>query len=268
MKKVNFGKKEVENISYKNCKKEGHDEDHCWHFHPKMKPKWIGEGKQKVAATAKPLDLGSNLGDETQIASLIMTSKYDEGNDSNISRGKLFHIRVVMKHQNIDTLLAIGSRVNVISEKVVKQVGLKTIKHHKPYTVIWIRRNHKLQLTEQCMLPFSITSQFKGKVMFDVVKLDTCGMVLGSPYLYDRKEIFYREQNQYHLFQKGIEYIVHYHHTKGDKFVFIVEQLKQEAYANKYVVVQSKEPKQEKIKASYKQIALLKESKIVHLQEL
>ena len=93
-------------------------------------------------------------------------------------------------------------------------------------------------------------------------------MVLGSSYLYDRKAIFYREQNQYHFFKKGIEYVVHSHHTKADKSLFIVEQLKQEAYDRKYVVVQSKEPKKEIIKVNYKQIALLKESKIVHQQEL
>ena len=49
---------------------------------------------------------------------------------------------------------------------------------------------------------------------------------------------------------------------------FIVEQLKQATYANKDVVVQSKEPKQEIIKVNYKQIALLKESKIEYRQEL
>jgi len=69
VKKVNFGKKEVENLSCKNCKKEGHDKDHCWQLHPEMKPKWIKKGKQKVAVTTKPLDLGSDSGDETHITS-------------------------------------------------------------------------------------------------------------------------------------------------------------------------------------------------------
>lgn len=121
-----------------------------------MKPKWIRKGKQKVAATTKPLDLGSDSGDEMQIASLIMTGKYDEGNDSNNSRCKLFHIRVVMKHTNINTLLDNASQANLISKKVVKKLGLITIKHRKPYTLIWMRRNHKLRVTEQCMLPFAI----------------------------------------------------------------------------------------------------------------
>jgi len=87
-----------------------------------------------------------------------MIGKSNEGNDSNSSKGKLFHIRVVMKHKKIDTLLDSGSQANLISEKVVNKLGLKTIKNHKPYTLIWMRINHKLQVIDQCMLPFAISS--------------------------------------------------------------------------------------------------------------
>ena len=55
------------------------------------------------------------------------------------------------------------------------------------------------------------------EVTCDVVPLETCGMVLGSPYLYDHKTIFYREQNQYHLFKKINEYVVHAHHIKSNQ---------------------------------------------------
>ena len=47
-----------------------------------------------------------------------------------------------------------------------------------------------------------------------MVPLETCGMVLGNPYLYDRKEILYREHNQYHLTKERNEYGVHAHHIK------------------------------------------------------
>ena len=46
------------------------------------------------------------------------------------------------------------------------------------------------------------------EVELDVVPLEICGIVLGSPYLYDQKAVFYREQNKYHLFKDGVEYIV------------------------------------------------------------
>ena len=44
--------------------------------------------------------------------------------------------------------------------------------------------------------------------------LEILGIVLGSPYLYDRKEVFHRHENKYHLFKDGIEYIVRTHKKK------------------------------------------------------
>ena len=53
-----------------------------------------------------------------------------------------------------------------------------------------------------------------------MVPLDICGMVLGSPYLYDMKAIFYREHNMYHIFKDGIEFIMRYHQMKTNLTVF------------------------------------------------
>lgn len=114
-KKENTTKKEVENLSCKHFKKDVHDKDHCWQLHPKMKLKWTKKGKQKVAETVKSIDLGSNSGDKMHIALLVMTGKFDKGNYSSSSRCKIFHIRIVMKHTKIDTLLDTVSQGNLIS---------------------------------------------------------------------------------------------------------------------------------------------------------
>jgi hypothetical protein len=58
------------------------------------------------------------------------------------------------------------------------------------------------------------------------VPLSECGMVLGIPYLYDRKIIFYGEKNQYHLTKVGQEYVVHAHHVKENKTLQTMEQLR------------------------------------------
>jgi hypothetical protein len=91
------------------------------------------------------------------------------------------------------------SKSNLISEELVKKLGLKTQMHHNPYTLKWISNNHQLHITKQYTLKFAISSKFIDEVKCDVVPLSECGIVLGSPYLYDCKEIFYREKNQYHL---------------------------------------------------------------------
>ena len=56
-------------------------------------------------------------------------------------------------------------------------------------------------MTRKCILKFSITANFIDEVELDVVPLDICGIVLGSRYLHDRKTIFHRHENKYHLYK-------------------------------------------------------------------
>jgi len=98
--------------------------------------------------------------------------------------------------------------------------------HHKPYTLKWISNNHQLHITKKCTFKFAISSKFVEEVTCDVVPLSECGMVLGNPYLYDRKAIFYREKNQYHLIKEGKEYVVHAHHLKSNQSLQTMEQLR------------------------------------------
>ena len=146
-----------ERPSCKHFKKEGHDEDRCWQFHPEKRPKWFKEkkGRQTITMTTQPTYLGSDSGDESKVSLVGMTGKICEGIDC---RGNLFHIRVIMQHTKVDTLIYSGSQSNLISEELVKQLGLKTHMHHKPYTLKWIRNNHQMHITKQCTLKFSISS--------------------------------------------------------------------------------------------------------------
>ena len=43
------------------------------------------------------------------------------------------------------------------------------------------------------------------------MSLEILGIVLGSPYLYDRKAVLHRHENKNHLFKNGIDYIVRVH---------------------------------------------------------
>jgi hypothetical protein len=178
-------------------------------------------------------------GAESKITSVALKSKIGDGYDS---RSNLFHIRVIMKHTKIETLIDSGSQSNIISKEVVKNLGLNTKMHHIPYSLNWISKDHKFPITKKCIIKFEITSNYVDDVTCDVVPLETCGMVSGSPYLYDHKTIFYREHNQYHLFKKGNEYVVHVHHLKSNQSLLAMEQLKKEDYAsNTPIIVPSKE---------------------------
>jgi hypothetical protein len=205
-------------------------------LHPKKRPEWFKErkGRKTVVAATRTTDLGSDLGDESKISVVGLTGKIGDGFDS-IS--KLFHIRVIMRHTKVDTLIDSGYQSNLILEEVVKQLGLNTQMHHKPYSLKWISNDHKLQITKQCTLKFAISFKFLDEVTCDVVPLNECGMVLGSPYLYDRKAIFYTKHNQYHLIKVGKEYVVHAHHLKANQSLQTMEQLGKASYARNTPII-------------------------------
>jgi hypothetical protein len=77
------------------------------------------------------------------------------------------------------------------------------------------------------------------EVTCDVVPFNECGRVLDSPYLYDRKKIFYREQNQYHLIKEGKEYVVHDHHLKENQSLQTMEQLRKTSHASNTPIIVS-----------------------------
>ena len=84
-------------------------------------------------------------------------------------------------------------------------MNLETIPHPKPYPLGWVSDNEKLQVSRKCKLKFANTANFIDEVELDVVPLDICGIVLGRPYLYDRKAIFHCHENKYHFFKDGID---------------------------------------------------------------
>jgi len=63
-------------------------------------------------------------------------------------------------------------------------------------------------------------------VELHVVLVDICGVVLGSPYLYDRDAVFYRREHKYHLNKDGVEFIVRAHQSKNHLNLVNVNQMK------------------------------------------
>ena len=69
-------------------------------------------------------------------------------------------------------------------------------------------------VTRKCIFRFAITANFVDEVKLDVVPLDIFNIILGIPYFYDRKVVFYLHDNKYHFIKDGVEYIVRSHCKK------------------------------------------------------
>jgi hypothetical protein len=66
------------------------------------------------------------------------------------------------------------------------------------------------------------------------VPLDICNIVLGSPYLFYRKDIFYHKENKYNLFKDGVEYFVRSHRIKTNDSLVSRGKMKRLVSTSKY----------------------------------
>jgi hypothetical protein len=196
-------------------------------------------------------DLGFDSGDEGKNTTVGVQDKdslhdslssKDESHIDERKRNELFHIQVVYKHTKIDTLFYPSSQVNLISKALVKKMGLEKKPHPKPYPLGWVCDKAKLNVTKQSRVRFVIVSKLIDEVDLDVVLLDICGIVLGSPYLYDRKAVFFPHENKYHLTKRGVEYIVRAHNMRVHTTLVSVGKMKRLITTNKrYVLMVVKE---------------------------
>jgi hypothetical protein len=130
-----------------------------------------------------------------------------------------------------------GSQVNLISEALAKNMGLETKPHSKPYPLVWVCDKGKLNVTKQCRVRFLIASKLIDEVDLDVVSLDICGIVLGSPYLCDRKVVLFRHEKKYHLTKGGVEYIVRAHIMRVNTTLVSAGQMKRLINTNKRYIL-------------------------------
>ena len=116
-------------------------------------------------------------------------------------------------------------------------MGLEIKPRPKQYPIGWVCDNTKLHVTKQFRVIFSISSKLIDEVDLDVVPLDICGIVLGSPYLYDRDAILFRKENKYHLTKEGVEYAVRAHNKKINATLVSAGQMKRLIKNNKKYVL-------------------------------
>jgi hypothetical protein len=105
-------------------------------------------------------------------------------------------------------------------------MGIEMKPHPKPYPLSWVGDKEKLNVTKDCRVIFSIASKLIDEVDLDVVPFDICDIVLGSPYLYDKKTIIFLHENKYHLTKGEVEYIVRAHRMRVNTTLVSAGQMK------------------------------------------
>lgn len=70
---------------------------------------------------------------------------------------------------------------------LVTKLGLKTSPHPKPYAVQWLNQEKKIHVARRVLLAFSIGKRYKEELWCDVMPMDACHVLLGRPWLFDRR---------------------------------------------------------------------------------
>ena len=70
-----------------------------------------------------------------------------------------------------------------------------------------------------------------------MVPLEISNIILGSPYFYDKKAVFYFHENTYSLFKDGVEYIVRAHCKKLNISLVNAGKMKRLVNASKFFVL-------------------------------
>ena len=83
-----------------------------------------------------------------------------------------------------------------MSVEVKRKLNLKCIPHPTPYQVSWLQKGQQVNGTEQCLLSFQI-GNFSKQILNDVVEMDTCHVLLGRPWMFDKKVFHDCRENTY-----------------------------------------------------------------------
>lgn len=103
-----------------------------------------------------------------------------------------------------------------------------------------------MKVTKQCKIRFVISVDFINEVDLDVVPLDVCGVMFGSPYMYMHDAIFKRRANQYQLIKDGKSFIINAHKVKSKFSLISANQAKKLiSSSKKYVLLFLRESQSE-----------------------
>ncbi|XP_031398472.1 uncharacterized protein LOC116209048 [Punica granatum] len=126
--------------------------------------------------------------------------KEEERDD--VQRENIFHTRCQVKDRVCSLIIDGGSCVNVASKLLVDKLGLRTLKHPRPYKLQWLNESGEVKVNKQVQISFTI-GRYNDKVLCDVVPMHASHMLLGRPWQFDRQAIHDGYKNRYSFVKDG-----------------------------------------------------------------
>lgn len=116
-------------------------------------------------------------------------------------RENIFHSRCTIQGKVCSLIIDGGSCTNVASSQMVEKLNLKPTAHPHPYNIQWLNQGKGLQVSSRCLIAFSIGKNYFDEIWCDIIPMDACHILLGRPWMFDRRVMHSGYLNTY-IFSK------------------------------------------------------------------
>ncbi|GJS42727.1 RNA-directed DNA polymerase, partial [Tanacetum coccineum] len=117
--------------------------------------------------------------------------------EENLQREAIFHTRCTIAERVCTVIIDGGSCTNVASQTLVSKLNLITEPHPSPYVIQWLNQGKGIHVSHRILLSLSIGRSYEDKIWCDVIPMDACHVLLGRPWLFDRRVMHDGYQNTY-----------------------------------------------------------------------
>lgn len=142
------------------------------------------------------------------VSSRILTCPNIASEEEDWRRKSIFRTKVFCGGKVCKLILDDGSCENIVSQETVDKLSLLTKEHPHPFKVAWFKKGNVVPITRRCLVKFSI-GKFEEGVWFDVAPMDACHILLGIPWLFDKKMTHLTEANTYTFMYNGKKMTLH-----------------------------------------------------------
>ena len=121
-----------------------------------------------------------------------------------MNNGKIFFIPVApLNAECAHLIIDRSSCANFVSLSMIEKLGLQATTHPHPQNIQWLNHSKGLQVNSRCLISLSIRKNHRDELWCDVIPMDACHILLGHPWMHDRKVMHNGFLNTYSFSRGG-----------------------------------------------------------------
>nr|GEY01488.1 hypothetical protein [Tanacetum cinerariifolium] len=135
---------------------------------------------------------------------LLNVDVLDQDDDTTWLRTNIFRTQCTTKSKICTVIIDGGNCKNMVSTTMVEKLGLPIQNHPDPYQFTWLKKGNLVKVTHRCLVHFSVGNKYTDELWCEVIPMDASHILLGCPWLYDRRVKHDGYRNTYIFKKDGV----------------------------------------------------------------